>query len=125
MNAYLSLGRWLFILPFALFGTLHFLNAESMANDVVPTYMPVKTLWVYLAGASMVIAAVCMISEKYDKLAATLLSIMLLGFVFLIHVPHAAAGNQFALPSLLKDMALAGAAMLYAQRWATDRSFIG
>jgi putative oxidoreductase len=125
MNAFLSLGRWFFIIPFALFGTLHFLNAQSMAEQVVPNYLPAKTVWVYLAGAGMIGASICMLSEKYDKLAATLLSIMLLGFVFLIHLPNATAGNQFALPSLLKDMALAGAAMMYAQKWATDRSFIG
>ncbi len=125
MNAFLSLGRWFFIIPFALFGTLHFLNAQSMADQVVPNYLPAKTIWVYVAGTGMIAAAICMLSEKYDKLAATLLAIMLLGFVILVHMPNATSGNQFALPSLLKDLALAGAAMMYAQKWATDRSVIG
>lgn len=128
MNSFLSLGRWFFALPFALFGLLHFMNADTMADMVVPAYMPAKALWVYLSGAGLVAAAVSMILGKFDKLAATLLAVFLILMVFLLHVPAAmsgGAGAQAAMSSILKDLSLAGGAMMYALHYAQDSSYSG
>lgn len=128
MNAFLSLGRWLFAIPFAIFGLFHFMNADAMAEYVVPSYMPAKVIWVYLSGTGLIAAAVGMAIGKYDKLAATLLSVFLLLLVVMVHLPGAMAGGdgaQAATSMLLKDMGLAGAAMMYALNYAKDRSVIG
>ncbi len=127
MNAFLSLGRWLFAIPFALFGLLHFMNAEAMANMVVPTYMPMKPVFVILSGLGMVSATVSMLIGKYDKLAATLLGVFLLLLVVLVHLPATMnpATQQNGLTQLMKDLSLAGAALMYAQHYAKDRSIIG
>jgi uncharacterized membrane protein YphA (DoxX/SURF4 family) len=128
MNAFLSLGRWVFALPFAIFGLLHFMNADAMANYVVPAYMPAKAIWVYLSGAGLIAATVSMLIGKYDKLATTLLGVFLLLLVLLVHTPNAMAGgegSQAAMSSLLKDLSLAGASMMYALNYAKDRSAIG
>ena len=128
MNAFLSLGRWLFIIPFAIFGLFHFMNANAMADYVVPAYLPAKVILVYLTGAALIGAAVSMVMGKYDKLAATLLAVFLILLVILIHLPGAMAGGDGAQAStsmLLKDLSLAGAAMMFAQNYAKDRSFIG
>lgn len=122
MNAFLSLGRWLFAIPFAIFGLFHFLGAEGMAG-IVP--IPGGVIWVYLTGVGLIGAAAAMILGKYDKLACTLLAVMLLAFVGLVHLKGAMASDQMAMISLLKDLALAGAAMMYAESRAKDSSIIG
>jgi putative oxidoreductase len=127
MNAFLSLGRWLFAIPYAIFGLFHFLNTEAMADYVVPTYMPMKAVFVMLSGAGMIAASVSMLVGKYDKLAATLLACFLLLLVVMVHLPATmnAATQQNGMTQLLKDTALAGAAMMYAMNYARDRSIIG
>lgn len=128
MNAFLSLGRWLFAIPFAVFGLFHFMNAQAMADYVVPAYMPAKMIWVYLSGAGLIAATVSMLIGKYDKLATTLLAVFLLLLVVMVHLPGAMSGTEGAQASismLLKDASLAGAAMMYALNYAKDRSVIG
>ena len=126
MNAFLSLGRWFFVIPFALLGILHFMDAGAMVNNVVPSYMPAKLVWVYIAGAGLIAASVSMLLGKWDKLAATLLAVFLLLLVAIVHAPNAVgAGSQSAVSFMCKDLALAGAAMMYALNYAKDRTFIG
>jgi len=128
MNAFLSLGRWLFPVPFLVFGLFHFMNAQAMADYVVPAYMPMKIVWVYLSGAGLVAAGVSMFMGKYDKLAATLLAVFMLLLVVMVHLPGAMGGGEGAQMStsmLLKDLGLAAASMLYATHVAKDRSVIG
>jgi putative oxidoreductase len=128
MNAFLSLGRYVFALPFAIFGLFHFMNAQAMADYVVPAYMPAKIIWVYLSGAGLIAAAVSILIGKYDKLGTTLLAIFLILLVLMVHMPVAMGGTegaQGAMSMLLKDLGLAGAAMLYAQHLSKDRSVIG
>lgn len=126
MNAFLSLGRWIFTIPFALFGLLHFMDSEAMVQYVVPSYLPAKIVWVYLGGAGLIAASVSMLIGKYDKLAATLLAIFFILVVFMVHMPKAMMNHDSsAVFGLLKDISLAGAAMMYAQHYAVDRSVIG
>ncbi len=128
MNALLSLGRWIFPLPFAVFGLFHFMNTQVMADYVVPAYMPAKTIFVYLSGAGLIAAAVSMYIGKYDKLATTLLGVMLLLFALMVHLPGAMGGGENATSSmgnLLKDIGLAAACFLYAQNQAKDNSVVG
>ncbi|TNE56661.1 MAG: DoxX family protein [Bacteroidetes bacterium] len=127
MNAILSLGRWLFPLPFAIFGIMHLMTGAGMAG-MVPDYMPAKTILVYLSGAGLLGAAISMYIGKYDKLATTLLGIMLILFAVMIHMPGAMAGGEESagpMGNLLKDLGLAGAALMYAQNMARDNSVIG
>jgi putative oxidoreductase len=126
MNAFLALGRWFFALPFALFGLMHFMNAAKMAEYSVPSYLPMKELWVYFTGTGLIAAAVSMLLEKLDKLATTLLAFFLLAMVFLLHLPNAMnndANAPLALTALLKDISLAGGAMMYARHYAKDNKY--
>lgn len=69
-----------------------------------------------------------MYTGKYDKLATTLLAVMLLVLVLLVHVPGAMAGGTGATVSmrmLLRDIGLMAASLLYAQNLAKDRSVLG
>lgn len=127
MNAYLSLGRWFFAIPFAVLGLFHLMDADAM-SVIVPTYMPAKAIFVYISGAGLIAASLGMVTGKYDKLAAVLLSVFLILLVIMVHAPAAMSGgpsSQMAKMMLLKDLSLSGAAMLYAAYLAKDRSVIG
>ena len=126
MNAFLSLGRWLFAIPFAIFGAFHFMNPQAMAM-AVPSYMPGGVFWVYLTGVALIAASVSMLIGKYDKLAAALLAIFILLMVLMVNLPMLSdpAQSQMATGMLLKNVVETGAAMIYAQYVAKDRSIIG
>ncbi|HND87752.1 MAG TPA: hypothetical protein PK971_05475, partial [Saprospiraceae bacterium] len=96
----------------------------------IPAYMPAKIIWVYLTGAGLVAASVAMLTGKYDKLAAVLLAVFLIIMVLLIHSQVAMMSadprtSQMGLSNLLKDISLAGGALMYAKHYATDSSVIG
>lgn len=120
MSAILNLGKWLYTIPFAIFGLFHFLGADNMAG-----FTPGGKVMVYVTGLALIAAAVSMIIGKLDKLATVLLAVMLLIFVFAIHLSGAMAGDQAATGNLLKDISLAGAALMYAQHVAKDKAVIG
>lgn len=124
MNAILSLGRWLFAIPFAIFGIIHFMNGTEMAG-MVPSYLPVPIVWVFLAGLGLLGASAAMLLGKYDKLATILLAGELILFILLLHIPALVNGDQMAMGRLLKDLALAGGALMYAKYIATDARVIG
>jgi putative oxidoreductase len=124
MQSFYNLGRWLFILPFAIFGLLHFMNAKGMADTVVPPYFPAKEIMVYITGAALIAAAVSMATGKKDRLAALALAAFLLIIVVTVHVPNAMdpTKGQMAMTLMMKDIALVGAALMYAGNMAQDRS---
>ena len=124
MNSFLSLGRWLFAIPFAIFGIIHFMNGTEMAN-MVPTYLPAPIAWIFLAGLGLLGAGAAMLLGKYDKLAATLLAGELILFILLLHIPALVNGDQMAMGRLLKDLSLTGGALVYAKYVATDARVIG
>ncbi len=122
MNALLGAGKYLFAIPFLIFGAFHFMNADAMAG-MVP--LPGGAIWVYLTGVALIAAAVSIFMGKMDKLATFLLGVMLLIFVLALHLKGAMAGDQTSTSMLLKDMAMAGGAWIYAAYAAKDNAVIG
>lgn len=120
MNAILSIGKYLYAIPFAVFGVFHFMNAQGMAGMAFGS-----TFLVYLTGVALIAATVSMLIGKLDKLAGTLLALFLLLTALLVHLPGAMDGQQASMSSLLKDLALAGAAMMYARSVSKDPAVIG
>jgi len=106
-----TIARWLFALPFGIFGLMHFMMAENMAG-MVP--LPGGVLWVYLTGVALIAACISFIIQKQVRLAGVLLALMLVIFVLTIHLPTVMGGDQSAMSSLLKDLALAGGSLLIA-----------
>ena len=123
MNSITGLGKYLFALPILAFGVMHFIGAKDMVS-MVP--IPGGIIWVYLTGAALILAALAMLTGKKDGLAAFLLGILLLAFI-LTHVsimgndqlPEMVTGMQPG--SILKNIALAGAAFMYAHALAKDK----
>ena len=119
INTLTGLGKWLLMIPFAAFGIMHLLGADKMAG-MVP--IPGGSLWVYLTGLGMLAFAASIVLGKYDKLGAILTALMLVVFILTIHLP-AAMHDQMAIMGLLKDLGLAGGALLYAGAYAKDGTY--
>ena len=106
-------GRLLFALPMAIFGLFHFMNGAQMAG-MVPSFIPGGIFWVYLTGLALILASVSIIIQKQARLASLLLALLLVIFVITMHVPGVIGGNMDLMPMILKDTALAGAALTFA-----------
>ena len=102
-------AEMLFALAMGTFGVLHFMHAEEWKAGV-PSFMPADgAIWMYVTGGGLLAAALAILINKFKKLACYLLAIMLLIFVFTIHLKPAMDGN---LAQLLKDTGLAMAAII-------------
>lgn len=125
MNALTNqVARYLYAVPFAIFGLFHFMNASNMTG-MVPGWMPGAIFWVYLTGLALIAASVSLIIQKKARLAGILLGAMLLIFVLTIHLPAVIGSggeDANAMSNLLKDAALAGAAWYVAGRYESDSS---
>lgn len=120
MNTFLNLGKYLYAIPFAVFGLFHFMSADAMAGMAFG-----QTWLVYLTGLALIAATISIILGKMDKLATVLLALFLILTAVLIHAGPGFEGNQGSMGNFLKDLALAGAAMMYASSMAKDDSVIG
>jgi len=114
-----TIGRYLFSIPFGLFGLMHLTSANDMAG-IVPSFLPGGVLWVYLTGLALIAAAVSFAIQKHTYLAGLLTAALMLVFVFTIHLPGVIGGNMMAMGGLLKDIGLAGGALLLASNYQTD-----
>ncbi len=109
MNNLPVAGKYMFAIPMAVFGIFHLMNANGMSG-MVPSFIPGGVIWVYLTGVALIAAAVAIIIGKRAKMATQLLGLMLLLFAILVHLVAVTNGNDSSMPSLLKDLALAGGA---------------
>ncbi len=111
MNLIATVGRFLFAIPMIIFGVFHFVNTRTLQN-VVPSFIPGQTFWVYLTGAALIAAGLSIIIKKQVQLTSNLLALMLLVFAFFVHFPLALEGDQLAASSFLKDITIAGGAII-------------
>ena len=109
MKTLIGLGKYLFALPFAVFGILHFMNAEGMASMAFGS-----AILVYITGACLIAATISILIGKKDGLATILLAVFLLATALLVQLKGLLGGDEMAMGQILKDLALAGAALLYS-----------
>ena len=107
------LAEIIFALAMGFFGVLHFQNVDAMSG-MVPDFIPGDgKVWIYITGTGLIAAALAIIFNKLKTIACYLLAVMLLIFVFTLHLQPAMDGNP---GSLLKDIALAMAAIIIGSR---------
>ncbi|MCB9734021.1 MAG: DoxX family protein [Deltaproteobacteria bacterium] len=109
-------ARVLFGLPFIAFGMSHFFMIESM-SAVVPDWAPFSAgFWVVATGVVLLACGVGVVyGGRPARVAGPVLAGLLLTFVVTIHIPTLIAGGDganMATVNLMKDLALAGAALL-------------
>lgn len=106
---------YLLSIVMAVFGIFHFMYPKEMMG-YVPTFIPGGIIWVYFVGGAFILASIAFIFNKQVKLAGYLLALLLLLFVFTIHLPIFLHGGMeetrhAALIDLLKDTAIAAFAL--------------
>lgn len=121
MNSITGLGKYLYAIPMLVFGIFHFMYAGGMA-EMAPFG---GTIMIYITGACLVLFAISVFLGKFDKLAAVLLCVFLLLCVVMLHFKSFTSGAQPGTSMFLKDLSLAGAALMYAHSSARDNSIIG
>ena len=114
------LAKTLFAVPMAVFGLLHFGPLE-FSLPYVPAWLPAPAFWIYLAGAGLLAFALSVALGRFDRIAARLLALELLLFVLLTHLPNALDGDFVRAIAVFRDVAMAGAALMYAEGFARDR----
>ncbi len=113
-----TVARYVFAIPFGIFGLFHFINGSQMAG-YIPSFIPGGVFWVYLTGVALLAACISIIIQKYTRWACLLLALMLIIFVLTLHLPGVfdEATRQMSMPQLLKDTALAGGALILADKY--------
>ena len=108
-------GPMFLAIPMAVFGTNHFLFAESVV-PLIPSWIPWHLFWAYFVGACLIAGALSLVVRIYAALAAAMFATMLLLFEALISVPKAleAPGDRFAWAVVLRDLAYASGAAAFA-----------
>ncbi len=117
MKSLTFLGRIIYAIPFIIFGVFHFLNAKGMADSMLQNW-PFNMALVYISGLALILAGVSIMLNLYARVASLLLALLLLIIILTIHLKGIisvdAVLKQMATTSLLKDVALLGAALTYA-----------
>jgi uncharacterized membrane protein len=98
-----------------IFGIYHIQNPRNMLA-FVPNNLPGGINWVYFVGIALILAAVAFIINKFVKIAAYLLALLLIIFVVAIHLPiYNDAGDadirRTAFIDILQDLSLAAFAL--------------
>ena len=120
MNQHIVSRIAIYLLALALlvFGVEHFIHPHDLLIKV-PEFLPGGMVWVYIVGVAFILAAISFMTNILVKTAAYLLAVLLLIFVFTVHLPSYLdtadkTYRQLAFNSLLKDLALAAFALYIA-----------
>jgi len=122
---YIYVGSALLGLCFIGTGLQHFIYLQFVAT-LVPPYMPVPMLWAGLTGAAMILAGISFLLRKRTALAALLLSIMMAGFIVMIHIPKLIAApheiNNWI--RAMQDLAILGTALMLTSQKSISKAGI-
>jgi len=110
----------IFLLSIVLivFGIEHFVHPRNMLI-YVPAWIPGGLTWVYVVGIACILVAISFMINRMVKVTAYLLALLLLCFVFGVHLPNYLSTadpeyRQLAFLNILKDTALAAFALYIA-----------
>ena len=113
----MRLGKIFFSTTMISFGIDHFLYTESISN-LVPAWIPDHIFWTYFAGIALIGSGTAIVLNIFVKQVAILLSMMLLLWVILLHIPraiadpHVASGNEIT--SAFEALAFSGISLTIA-----------
>lgn len=83
---------------------------------MVPAWMPGLRFWTYFTGTALIAGGLGMMVPKTRRWAATLSGLMIFLWVWMVHIPRAAAdlGNASETSGIFEALALSGVAFLVA-----------
>jgi len=114
-----AFGRFMLASCIAAFAVLHFLY-PAFAPGIPPMYtrisflFPGQLFWVYMAAVVFLVTSTCILINKEARVAAALLGIAILAFDLLTWVPHFATDPRAIAGNWLKDLGIAGGALILA-----------
>ncbi|HKH93381.1 MAG TPA: hypothetical protein VKA54_16370 [Gemmatimonadaceae bacterium] len=107
----LSLGAFL-----VASGVQHFLFAPFVAT-LVPAWIPGAMFWTYFAGTALIAGGLGLVLAETSRLAATLVGLMVLTWLFVLHIPRGLAmNNQNEWTAVIEALAVSGIALSLVQR---------
>ncbi len=111
----IQLGATFFGIMLFVFGVSHFLYIDFTAS-MIPAWIPWRTFWAWFTGAGHIAAGLSIVLGVIPRIGATLLALMMSGFVLLVHVPRIIADADARLEWHLLSTAslLTGAAWIVA-----------
>lgn len=93
------------VILYVISGLAHFIMPDFYLK-LMPDWLPQRSTLLYLTGALEIGLALLMLRDKYQKLAANLIILMLLAFLFLIHIPQTIefynSGNDAFMVSVIR-----------------------
>lgn len=108
-------GRVFVSIFLILTGIQHFIYAQFVMG-LVPVWIPGHLFWTYFAGVALIAGGLGMLVPRTRRLAGNLSGIMILLWVFLLHIPRAVAAphNANETTAVFEALAVSGAAFLAA-----------
>lgn len=79
-----KVGRYIFALAFIGLGVNNIVSGGSSAY-LVPNFMPVPTLWVFVTGVAYILAAISIFTNIYSRVACVLLGLLVFLIAFSVH----------------------------------------
>jgi uncharacterized membrane protein YphA (DoxX/SURF4 family) len=119
MKGIRGIGRIVFALAFIGLGVVQLYEGANFAG-LVPWFMPVPTVWVYVVGIAYIAAAISILTEIQTTVACILLGLLVFLIAFSVHlfnIIHASNGlpiDQFV--SFFEALAV-GAGAFYIAAW--------
>jgi uncharacterized membrane protein len=116
----LPVGRILYAVGLASIGLMHFYfkNFPGVITPEFPAWIPLRPVWVFVIGAVLVAAGVCILSNLKGRQVAAWTGVGLLALVLIAHIPNQLAGKYTtvlgAWANAIKELALAGGAWIAA-----------
>ena len=95
-------------------GVAHF-QFTDFVKELIPAYIPFKTFFAYLGGVCLLAAAIGLLVNRFQRLAALLAGVQITGWFFLLHIPRAVMNHGDEWIGVGESLAVAGICfMLYA-----------
>ncbi|MEQ9105043.1 MAG: DoxX family protein [Rhodothermales bacterium] len=112
MQQYIPLiGRILFSMIFIMVGFMHFMDVEGMSM-MVPSFLPAPAFFVYLTGLMLVAGGFSVLLGYKAKIGGLILAAFLMSTSLLVFLPQVGGDDPTPMMMMLKDMSMAGGALL-------------
>ena len=120
MNKLSTLGRFLYAIPFAVFGINHFLMMDYYMG-LLTSFVPHTAFVLLLVGILLIAASISIMTGKLIRLSTILLAILLFVFILTIHIPHLVHGidKTETIINMLKDTSLMGGFLMIAGMYSS------
>lgn len=118
-DGFLNVGRVSLGTFMILGGIQHFIYPDVVAT-LIPVWIPAHQFWTYFAGTALIAGGAGLVLPPTARLAAALSGVMLLSWVFLLHIPRSVASDvahrRSEWTAVFEALAMSGIAFVLAGR---------